>query len=74
MPELKEIDYGVLIDRLIGDFLPVKRLWPVGVRLLLWILLETAILIMGLLLNSGLDALPLVYSQVMRSARQDFSC
>ncbi len=39
-----EIDYDALIDRSIKDFRPVKRLWPVGTRLALWILLETAIL------------------------------
>jgi negative regulator of sigma F NrsF-like protein len=39
-----EIDYVALIDRSIKDFQPVKRLWPVGTRLTLWILLETAIL------------------------------
>jgi hypothetical protein len=60
MPELKEIDYGVLIDRLIGDFAPVKRLWPAGLRLLLWILLITAILVAGVLLNGGAEALPLI--------------
>lgn len=61
MPELNEIDYGVLIDRLIQDFRPVKRLWPVGLRLMLWILLELAILTLSIvtnggLLNYGLDA------------------
>ena len=40
------IDFGVLIDRTIKDFQPVKRLWPLRIRLSLWILLESAILIM----------------------------
>jgi hypothetical protein len=39
-----EIDYGALIDRSINDFEPVKRLWPAGLRLACWILLEAAIL------------------------------
>jgi Negative regulator of sigma F len=55
MPEMSEIDYGVLIDRLIQDFRPVKRLWPVRVRLLLWILLEVAILAVVTLLNGRRD-------------------
>lgn len=55
MPEISEIDYGVLIDRLIQDFRPVKRLWPVRVRLLLWILLEAAILVVAALLNGRPD-------------------
>src|SRR5579862_5542074 len=54
MPELNEIDYGVLIDRLIQDFRPVKRLWPIGLRLTLWILLELAILTLSVVLNGGL--------------------
>jgi hypothetical protein len=48
---MSEIDYRILIDRLIQDFQPVKRLWPVRVRLLLWILLEVAILAVVTLLN-----------------------
>jgi hypothetical protein len=55
MPEMSEIDYGVLIDRLIRDFRPVKRLWPVRVRLLLWILLEVVILALVTLLNGRTD-------------------
>jgi Negative regulator of sigma F len=39
-----EIDYEALIDRSIKDFQPVKRLWPVGARLVCWILLDAAIL------------------------------
>jgi hypothetical protein len=55
MPEMSEIDYGVLIDRLIQDFRPVKRLWRVRVRLLLWILLEVAILAVVTLLDGRPD-------------------
>jgi hypothetical protein len=39
-----EIDYRALFDRSIRDFQPARRLWPVGVRLLCWTLLEAAIL------------------------------
>ena len=42
-----DIDYGVLINRAIKDFKPVKRLWPVRARLSLWILLESAILLLA---------------------------
>ena len=55
MSKADEIDYGLLIDRLIHDFRPVKRLWPVSIRLLLWILLEAAILALAVLPNSLLD-------------------
>jgi hypothetical protein len=57
MPEMSEIDYdyGVLIDRLIQDFRPVKRLWPIRVRLLLWILVEVAILAVVILVNGRAD-------------------
>ena len=51
MSESNEIDYGVLIDRFIRDFRPVKRLWPVSIRLLLWVLLEAAILAVDLWLS-----------------------
>jgi negative regulator of sigma F NrsF-like protein len=42
-----EIDYEALIDHSIRDFQPAKRLWPAGVRLVCWILLEAAILILA---------------------------
>jgi hypothetical protein len=61
MAELSEIDYRVLIDRLIQDFRPVKRLWPVRIRLLLWILLEAAIVAVATLLNGQSDATTVVY-------------
>jgi Negative regulator of sigma F len=61
MAELSEIDYRVLIDRLIQDFRPVKRLWPVRIRLLLWILLEAAIVAVAMLLNGPSDATAVVY-------------
>ncbi len=47
MSKAREIDYAELIDRLLGDFRPVKRLWPVGVRLTLWVLLAAAIVGIG---------------------------
>jgi hypothetical protein len=39
-----EIDYKVLIDHSIKDFRPAAKLWPVGVRLALWIFLELSLL------------------------------
>jgi hypothetical protein len=55
MTELHEINYRVLIDRLMQDFPPIKRLWPVSTRLLLLILLEAAILAFGVLRSGSLD-------------------
>ena len=55
LPE-HEIDYEALINRSIKDFQPVKRLWPAGVRLVCWILLETAILSLAVWLR-GYDSL-----------------
>jgi hypothetical protein len=56
MSKFDEIDYGVLVDRLIQDFPPVKRIWPVTIRLSLWILLEATILALGALFNHPIDA------------------
>jgi hypothetical protein len=39
-----EIDYEALINRSITDFRPVKRSWPIGVRLVLWIFLDLILL------------------------------
>jgi Negative regulator of sigma F len=39
-----EIDYRVLIDNSIKDFQPAAKLWPVGVRLVLWIFFELSLL------------------------------
>ena len=47
MSQEREIDYAALIDHSIKDFQPVKRLWPVGPRLALWLLLEAGILGLG---------------------------
>jgi len=46
-----EIDYGALIDGSIKDFQPVKRLWSTGARLVCWMLLEAAILIVAVWLQ-----------------------
>jgi hypothetical protein len=55
MLEAREIDYAELIDRLLDDFRPVKRLWPVGVRLALWVLLDAAIVGIGAAVAGGAD-------------------
>ena len=47
MPSGHDIDYGILINRTIKDFKPVKRLWPVRTRLACWILLELVILLLA---------------------------
>jgi len=41
-----EIDYEALIDRSIKDLRSVKAIWPVGMRLVLWILLELILLML----------------------------
>jgi hypothetical protein len=61
MPEQSEIDYGVLIDRLIEDFGPVKRLWPVSIRLVVWILIEATILGVATLFKGSADAAGVFY-------------
>jgi predicted anti-sigma-YlaC factor YlaD len=61
MPEVHETDYHLLINRVIPEFRPVKRLWPIGIRLLLWILLELAIFGLGFVFV-GSDAAAVVYS------------
>lgn len=43
----REIDFTAMIDRSIEDFRPVKRLWPVWLRLTLWVLLGAGILGLG---------------------------
>ena len=48
MAEGLEIAYTDWIERLILDFRPVKRLWPVGVRLTLWLLVAVGIAGSGL--------------------------
>src|SRR5579872_3747347 len=58
-----EIDYEALIDRSINDFEPVKRLWPAGLRLACWILLEAAILGLAVWLR-GYANLPLLLHHV----------
>jgi hypothetical protein len=35
--------HRALVDRLAGDLKPVRRLWPVGARLTLWLVLEAAV-------------------------------
>ena len=64
MPEHTEIDYGVLIDHLIGSFPAVERLWPIRFRLSLWILLEAAILAVCLLLGGSPGSVAVLYSRV----------
>jgi hypothetical protein len=51
-PQTDQIQYDLLIDRLIGDFRPAKVLWPVGARLAMWLLLEFVI-ITPLVLSRG---------------------
>jgi hypothetical protein len=47
MAETREYRYSALIDQLAGELRPVKRLWPVRKKLGLWVVLETAILLLA---------------------------
>jgi len=58
MSQRPEIDYEALVERSIKDFRPVKRLWPVGVRLAVWVMLEAGILA----LVSGWRGLAVIHS------------
>jgi len=51
----REINYAELINRTFRDFRPVKRLWPVGVRLTLWILLSAMIAGIGVAARGGAE-------------------
>ncbi|MGH8014472.1 MAG: NrsF family protein [Candidatus Binataceae bacterium] len=42
--QTQEIRYDALLGRAIEELRPVKRIWPVNVRLALWLLLELAVL------------------------------
>ena len=61
MPQVHETDYHLLIDRMLPELRPVRRLWPIAIRFWLWILLVLAILGLGFLLQ-GSDAAAVVYS------------
>jgi hypothetical protein len=52
MADAHEIDYAALIDSLIDDFRPAKRLWPIGVRLTLWLILSGGVLAVGVAATS----------------------
>jgi len=51
-----QVQYDLLIDRLIGDFRPARPLWQVGARLGMWLLLEIGI-ISSLITLRGYDEL-----------------
>jgi hypothetical protein len=54
------VDFERLIEGLITDFRPIRRLWPVGVRLACWLLFEAAILLLAVAIRGygNLQALP----------------
>jgi hypothetical protein len=52
-----EIDYENLIERLIPDFQPVRRLWPASTRLVCWSLFEAALLLLSVAIR-GYGNLP----------------
>jgi hypothetical protein len=51
MSEAHEFDYLAAIGRLAHDFRPIKRLWPVGFRLLCWILFDAAVAVLVAILG-----------------------
>src|SRR6266436_5403720 len=57
-----EIDYKALIDRSIKDFQPVKKLWPVRLRLILWVLLDIGILALVAVFRGSADLGRLIHS------------
>jgi hypothetical protein len=61
MSEAHEIGYDVLIDRSIKDFQPAKRLWPVPIRVALWILLEGIIVVLAAAFSSSALMLGLIH-------------
>ncbi|MBV8359292.1 MAG: DUF1109 family protein [Deltaproteobacteria bacterium] len=47
-PQTDNIHYDVLVERLFPDFKPAKPVWPVHIRLAIWLTLELGILLAGL--------------------------
>src|SRR6266481_9201472 len=43
-PVSHEARHRELVDQLASELAPVRRLWPIGVRLTLWLLLEALVL------------------------------
>lgn len=43
MPASQDINYERIVEQSLEDFAPVKRLWPAGLRLLLWALVQAAV-------------------------------
>src|SRR5579863_10160352 len=55
----RDIDYRALIDNSIKDFQPAAKLWPFGIRLILWIFFELGLLTLCASVN---DVASLVYT------------
>jgi Negative regulator of sigma F len=58
-----EINYRVLIDKSITDFQPAANLWPLGVRLVLWIFFELSLLTLCASLNGLQGVASLIQSR-----------
>jgi hypothetical protein len=56
-PAPQEVQYGAIISRLIENFEPARRIWPVNIRLGLWLALEVCILALVTLLAPRADLL-----------------
>src|SRR5262245_41400508 len=42
-PQVHQVRYNTLVDSLLANFQPVRRLWPVRARLALWLMLAGGI-------------------------------
>jgi hypothetical protein len=62
MPQEREIDFELLIERSIRQFQPVRTLWPVGLRLALWIFLESSLLALCASVNGSQGIETLVHN------------
>ena len=56
------VRYKTLVDSLLANFQPVRRLWPVSARLALWLILEGGIGAVAVLLAPRPDLLMKIQS------------
>lgn len=47
-PADHEARHRALVERMVADLRPVRRLWPIGLRLALWIALEAGVLLFAI--------------------------
>jgi hypothetical protein len=61
-PQTQEAAREALIDRLVRELQPVRRLWPLNARLAVWLLLEAALLILVVVSGSRSDLAEKIHS------------